>query len=135
MTALTTILALITMAFGYGMGAEMVQPMAIVCVGGLTYATFMTLFVVPVMYDLFHRKVPKGKKKLGQKGKKKISSLRRRIRDGEGNITKGNGHPQCCDVFGEEGTPPHLVKVADVAERRELAKVRFMNIFPPKRNC
>ena len=71
MTALTTILALITMAFGYGMGAEMVQPMAIVCVGGLTYATFMTLFVVPVMYDLFHRKVPKGKKKLGQKGEEK----------------------------------------------------------------
>lgn len=56
MTALTTILALVTMAAGIGDGTEMIQPMAIVTIGGLTYATLMTLFVVPVMYDLMHRK-------------------------------------------------------------------------------
>ena len=52
MTALTTILGMSTMALGTGMGAEMMQPMAIVSIGGLTYATLMTLFVVPVLYDI-----------------------------------------------------------------------------------
>jgi len=53
MTALTTILALVTLALGYGSGAEMAQPMGVVTIGGLSYATFLTLFVVPIMYDLF----------------------------------------------------------------------------------
>lgn len=52
MTALTTILALITMAIGVGQGAEMMQPMAVTTIGGLTYATFLTLLVVPIMYEL-----------------------------------------------------------------------------------
>ena len=56
MTALTTILGMSTMALGTGMGAEMMQPMAIVTIGGLSYATLMTLFVVPVLYDLFNGK-------------------------------------------------------------------------------
>ncbi len=56
MTALTTILGLFTMALGVGTGAEMMQPVAIVTIGGLAYATLMTLFVVPVLYDLFNRK-------------------------------------------------------------------------------
>jgi len=55
MTALTTILAMTTLALGYGSGAEMMQPMAVVMIGGLTYATLLTLFVVPVMYDVFVR--------------------------------------------------------------------------------
>ena len=41
-----------TMALGTGMGSEMMQPMAIVSIGGLTYATLMTLFVVPILYDI-----------------------------------------------------------------------------------
>ena len=56
MTALTTILAMVTMAMGLGDGAEMTQPMAIVTIGGLAYATLLTLLVVPVLYDAFHRK-------------------------------------------------------------------------------
>lgn len=56
MTAITTILGLMTMAMGVGSGADMMQPIAIVTVGGLTYATIMTLFVIPVMYDIFARK-------------------------------------------------------------------------------
>ena len=55
MTALTTILGLCTMAAGNGMGADMVQPMAIVTIGGLTYGTLMTLFVIPCVYDIFNR--------------------------------------------------------------------------------
>lgn len=56
MTALTTILGLSTLAMGIGMGADMIQPMAIVTIGGLSYATILTLFVVPIMYDILHRK-------------------------------------------------------------------------------
>ena len=56
MTALTTILGLLPLAIGFGNGAEMVQPVAVVCIGGLLYATAMTLLVVPVMYRLIGRK-------------------------------------------------------------------------------
>lgn len=56
MTALTTILGLSTMALGFGSGADMVQPMAIVTIGGLIYGTVLTLFVVPCIYGLFHKK-------------------------------------------------------------------------------
>ena len=56
MTALTTILAMSTMAFGVGMGSEMSQALAIVTIGGLSYATLLTLFVVPTLYDIFHRR-------------------------------------------------------------------------------
>ena len=56
MTALTTILGLAPLAFGMGQGAEMLQPMAIVTIGGLIYATFMTLFFVPVLYDILNKK-------------------------------------------------------------------------------
>lgn len=56
MTALTTIFAVSTMAIGVGMGAEMSQPMAVVTIGGLTYGTLLTLFVVPCLYDLFNKK-------------------------------------------------------------------------------
>jgi len=55
MTALTTILAMSTMALGFGEGSEMMQPMAIVEVGGLIYGTLLTLFVVPCLYDAFNR--------------------------------------------------------------------------------
>ena len=61
MTALTTILGVSTMALGRGMGAEMMQPMAVVSIGGLSYATLMTLFVVPVLYDLLNGKTMKAR--------------------------------------------------------------------------
>jgi len=60
MTALTTILGLSTMALGIGMGADMVQPMALVTIGGLIYGTVLTLLVVPCIYEAFNRK--RGKK-------------------------------------------------------------------------
>lgn len=56
MTAATTILGLMPMALGFGEGAEMVQPVAVVSIGGLLYATLMTLVVVPVMYSLLSKK-------------------------------------------------------------------------------
>lgn len=56
MTTLTTVLGLSTMALGLGTGAQMMQPVAIVCIGGLLYATLMTLFVVPAIYDMMNKK-------------------------------------------------------------------------------
>ena len=56
MTSLTTVLGLVMTAVGLGSGNEMMQPIAIVCIGGMIYATLMTLFVVPIMYDMFNRK-------------------------------------------------------------------------------
>lgn len=53
MTALTTILAMVTMIFNNDMGSEMAKPMAIVIVGGLLYGTLLTLIVIPCVYDIF----------------------------------------------------------------------------------
>jgi multidrug efflux pump subunit AcrB len=56
MTALTTILALLTLALGFGEGAELLQPMAITAIGGLIYATVLTLVVIPTIYAAINRK-------------------------------------------------------------------------------
>lgn len=56
MTAITTILGLLPLAIGFGTGAEMMQPVAIVCIGGLLYATLTTLLVIPIMYRIFAKK-------------------------------------------------------------------------------
>lgn len=56
MTSVTTILGLLDMALSRSAGSAMMQPMAIVCIGGLVYATLMTLFVVPCIYDLVNKK-------------------------------------------------------------------------------
>ena len=58
MTALTTILAMSMMIFGSGMSSQLGRGMAIVISGGLLYATFMTLYIVPVMYDILFRRKP-----------------------------------------------------------------------------
>ena len=57
MTTLTTILALLPMALGLGQGAELRAPMAIAVIGGLALGTFLTLFVIPVLYAAMDRKV------------------------------------------------------------------------------
>ena len=56
MTSITTILGLLVMAFGGDAGTALMQPMALVCIGGLVYATLMTLLVVPCMYDIISRR-------------------------------------------------------------------------------
>ena len=56
MTALTTILALTGLAIGLGDGTELTQPLALTSIGGLIYGTFLTIFVVPIMYDIVTRK-------------------------------------------------------------------------------
>ncbi|MDR2405381.1 MAG: efflux RND transporter permease subunit [Deltaproteobacteria bacterium] len=56
MTSLTTILGLIPMALGMGEGAESQIPLGRAVIGGLASSTFITLFVVPIIYMLFYRK-------------------------------------------------------------------------------
>jgi multidrug efflux pump len=55
MTAIATILGAVPIAFAHGAGAETRNPMGIVIVGGLSIATVLTLFVVPVFYVLVDR--------------------------------------------------------------------------------
>ena len=59
MTALTTILSMSVMVFSQDAGNAMQKGMAVVVAFGLLYATLMTLFIVPVMYDILYRKQPK----------------------------------------------------------------------------
>jgi HAE1 family hydrophobic/amphiphilic exporter-1 len=54
MTTLTTILALLPLAFGIGEGADAQAPMARAVLGGLTASTLITLLLVPAVYSLFH---------------------------------------------------------------------------------
>ena len=56
MPSVTTILGLTDMALSKSAGSAMMQPMAIVCIGGLAYATLMTLLVVPCIYDMVNKK-------------------------------------------------------------------------------
>ena len=56
MTTITTVLGLIDMAVNKSAGTAMMQPVAVVCIGGLVYATLMTLFVVPCIYDILNKK-------------------------------------------------------------------------------
>ena len=58
MTALTTILSMSIMMFSQDAGNAMQKSMAIVVACGLIYSTFMTLFIVPVMYDILYRRKP-----------------------------------------------------------------------------
>ena len=56
MTTITTVLGLIDMAVRKSAGTALMQPIAVVCIGGLIYATLMTLFVVPCIYDMLNKK-------------------------------------------------------------------------------
>ncbi|MFA6867164.1 MAG: efflux RND transporter permease subunit [Clostridia bacterium] len=55
MTALTTIIALVVMAFDSSEGGAMLQPLAITAIGGMIFSTALTLFIVPIIFDIFNR--------------------------------------------------------------------------------
>ena len=67
MTSFTTILGMLPLAIGTGAGSETWQPMGIAVIGGLTFSTILTLFIVPVLYSiLVNRSQRKEKEKLAQ---------------------------------------------------------------------
>lgn len=80
MTAFTTILGMIPMAVSSGEGAEMWQPLGIVVIGGLTVSTFLTLYVVPVLYGAFSRR---GERDKQQKLREKFIFLNIKVKDKE----------------------------------------------------
>ena len=58
MTTLTTVLAMLQLVFSNDMASQLMSGMAIVIICGLSYATIMTLYVVPLLYDLLFKKPP-----------------------------------------------------------------------------
>ncbi len=56
MSTLSTLFGLVPMALGLEAGAELMKPLAIVVIGGLTFSTFLTLVVIPVVYEWVERK-------------------------------------------------------------------------------
>jgi HAE1 family hydrophobic/amphiphilic exporter-1 len=76
MTALTTIFGLLIMAFDNSAQGAMMQPMAIATIGGMVYATLLTIYFVPIMFDIFNKKkgntgIDKGIEKLYMEEKEK----------------------------------------------------------------
>lgn len=57
MTAFVASLGFLPMALSHGEGAEVQRPLATVVIGGLLLATFLTLFVLPILYTIFNRKM------------------------------------------------------------------------------
>ena len=57
MTAFTTVLALVPMAFRGGQGSEVWNPLGVTILGGLMVATFVTLVIIPVVYSIFETRV------------------------------------------------------------------------------
>ena len=64
MTAFVASLGFLPMALSNGEGAEVQRPLATVVIGGLLLATFLTLFLLPVMYIWFEKNFPQRKRKL-----------------------------------------------------------------------
>lgn len=58
MTTLTTVLAMLQMVFSDDMASQLMSGMALVIIGGLSYATLMTLYIVPIMYDILYKRPP-----------------------------------------------------------------------------
>ena len=120
MTALTTILGMSTMAFGTGMGAEMMQPMAVVVIGGLTYATLMTLFIVPILYDIVN----------GEKMKaREIEMIREATglnKDGEETPESENAYDAPANPVQPEanGAPVNSAQPTGKAARKKAKKAR-----------
>jgi Cu/Ag efflux pump CusA len=58
MTALAMIVGMLPMALGMGEGGEQNAPLGRAVIGGLLFATFSTLFFVPMVYSFLRRKPP-----------------------------------------------------------------------------
>ena len=58
MTTLTPVLAMLQLVFSNDMASQLMSGMAIVIICGLSYATLMTLYIVPILYDILFRKPP-----------------------------------------------------------------------------
>ncbi len=78
MTTLTTVLALLPMAFFPGEGSELVAPIGKSVLGGLSFGTLMTLFLMPVIYAIFNRRATERKAKADSRRERLASGLSRK---------------------------------------------------------
>ncbi|MDR0420702.1 MAG: efflux RND transporter permease subunit [Prevotellaceae bacterium] len=80
MTSLTTILGMLPLAIGGGVGSEIWKPMGIAIVGGLTFSTMLTLLVIPVLYALLVSNKVFRKKHTSEEAKQEIEELKHSIK-------------------------------------------------------
>ncbi|MDR1553602.1 MAG: efflux RND transporter permease subunit [Prevotellaceae bacterium] len=80
MTSLTTILGMLPLAIGSGVGSEIWKPMGIAIIGGLTFSTMLTLLVIPVLYALLVSNKTFRKKKTSEDERKEIEELKLSIK-------------------------------------------------------
>jgi HAE1 family hydrophobic/amphiphilic exporter-1 len=78
MTTLTTVLALLPMAFFPGEGSELVAPIGKSVLGGLSFGTLMTLFLMPVIYAIFNRHADERKARADSRRERLASGLSRK---------------------------------------------------------
>jgi len=91
MTTLTTVLGLLPVAFAAGEGSTLVQPIAKTVVGGLTVATLLTLYLVPVIYAIFNGL---SERRLARKRRRREARIARQEREAhhDENATPEDGH-------------------------------------------
>ena len=77
MTAFVASLGFLPMALSNGAGAEVQRPLATVVIGGLLIATFLTLFILPVLYMLFEKGIKVKKVVIRLKMMKKVLKVSR----------------------------------------------------------
>ncbi|MDR1984515.1 MAG: efflux RND transporter permease subunit [Prevotellaceae bacterium] len=80
MTSLTTILGMLPLAIGSGVGSEIWKPMGIAIIGGLTFSTMLTLLVIPVLYALLVSNKAFRKKNTNEDERQEIEDLKHSIK-------------------------------------------------------
>jgi HAE1 family hydrophobic/amphiphilic exporter-1 len=61
MSSITTVFGLIPLSLGLGEGAELQRPLGIAVIGGLLFSTFLTLILIPVVYEMVEKQREKKK--------------------------------------------------------------------------
>ena len=112
MTTLTTVLSMVPMALGIGDGAEIMQGMAVIIIGGLCASTLLTLLLLPNFYLLMNKKDPRDKKK-------RRGLFRRKEKDAP---QKEEADPHRYGVYDnafaeQEGLPPQLFSSEEDADK------------------
>jgi CzcA family heavy metal efflux pump len=81
MTTITTVVGMSPLALGIGEGSETLQPLAVAVIGGLIFAMFLTLFVIPNMYLVFHKTKERIGEFLESKGIRKVEKTDEKMKD------------------------------------------------------
>jgi len=81
MTTITTVVGMSPLALGIGEGSETLQPLAVAVIGGLIFAMFLTLFVIPNMYLVIHKTKERIGEFLESKGIRKVGKTDEKVKD------------------------------------------------------